>query len=160
MAYYFASATHQNSNGSANTDSYVMNIVAIAGLRATIQKLIGGTYATPADNAVWLRLNNSTTLLSAGGAFTPQPYSVGVSAAGTAAVAVVTTVPTIGAGVISANPKVQLAFNQRGTAMWAAFNADEGIQIQSAVAPGSEIILIDQSTGTTVPMYTTLIHSE
>jgi hypothetical protein len=160
MPYYFSTNTQQNSNGSANTDSYTMNVVGIAGLRAAVQKLILGSYATPADNAIRVRLTNTTTLFTAGTGITPQPLAVGVSAAGPAAVATATTVPTIGAGVLSAVPKIQLAFNQRGTAMWAAFNADEGVQFQSAVAPGAELIVVNQCTGTSVAINCNIIHSE
>jgi hypothetical protein len=161
MPYYYSTPTFSNSNGSASTNSFTMNMVSIAGLRAAVQKLIGGTFVTPADNAVLLRLYNSTTLLTAGSAIVPQPMAAGAGAtAAIASQAVPTTVPTIGAGVLATVPKIQLAFNQRGTNMWAAFNADESIGFQGAVAPNAELILVNQSTGTSVPIYTNLIHSE
>ena len=161
MPYYFSTSTQQNSNGSANTNSYTMNMVAIAGMRAAVQKMICGSYATPADNAILIRLYNTTTLFTSGSAITPQPLAAGLGAtAAIAAAALPTTVPTIGGGVLSAVPKIQLAFNQRGTSMWAAFNADEGVGFQSAVAPNAELVVVNQSTGTTVPINVNLIHSE
>ena len=67
MSYFYQSATQQNSNASANTDTYLMNIkTAAASMRATIQKLQAGSYATPADNAIRLRLHRTSTLLTAG----------------------------------------------------------------------------------------------
>lgn len=156
MPYYFTSSTQQNSNASANTDSYTLDFSGIAGLRAVVQKLLAGSYVTPADNAIRLRLTNTTTLFTAGAALVPQPSTPDSGAA----VAVVTTVPTIGAGVLSAVPKIQLAFNQRGTAMWAAFNPDEGIGVKGATAPNAELVLVNQSTGTSVPINVQLSHSE
>jgi hypothetical protein len=161
MPYYYSTPTNSNSNGTASTNSYTMNMVSIAGLRAAVQKLMGGTFVTPADNAVLLRLYNTTTLFTAGGAIVPQPLAAGAGAtAAIASQALPTTAPTIGSGVLSTVPKIQLAFNQRGTAMWAAFNADEGVGFQGAVAPNAELVLVNQSTGISVPIYTNVIHSE
>lgn len=156
MPFYYSTSTQQNSNGSANTDSYTMDFSGIAGLRAVVQKLIAGSYVTPADNAIRLRLTNSTTLLGAGTPITPQPMTCDAPAAS----AIVTSVPVISGGVLAAVPKMQLAFNQRGTAMWAAFNADEGISVKGATAPNAELVLINQSTGTGVPIDANIVHSE
>lgn len=156
MPFYYSTSTQQNSNASANTDSYTMDFSGIAGLRAVIQKLIAGSYATPADNAIRLRLTNSTTLLTAGTGITPQPMTPDAPAAS----AVVTTVPAIGAGVLAAVPKIQLAFNQRGTAMWAAFNADEGVAVKGATAPNAELVLVNQCTGTSIAINANVVHSE
>jgi hypothetical protein len=161
MPYYYSTSTQQNSNGSASTNSYTMNMVGIAGLRGAVQKMICGSYATPADNAILIRLYNTTTLFTAGSAIVPQPLAAGLIGTGAiAAAALPTTVPTIGSGVLAAVPKIQLAFNQRGTSMWAAFNADESVGFQSATVPNAELVVVNQSTGTSVPINVDLIHSE
>src|SRR5580692_11759218 len=106
MPYYYSTSTQQNSNGTASTNSYTMNMVAIAGLRAAVQKLICGAYATPADNAILIRLYNSTTLFTSGSAIVPNPLAAGAGAtAAIASQALPTTVPTIGSGVLSTVPK-------------------------------------------------------
>ena len=160
MPYYFSSPNNAASNGTASTNTLQIEFIGIAGLRAAIQKIIGGTYATPADNAVLLRLYNATTNSTGpGGALTPQPLAAGAGAtAAIAAQALAYTTNTL--GTLATVPKIQLAFNQRGTAMWAAFNADEGVGFQSATAPNAELDLINQCTGTSVPIYTNVIHSE
>lgn len=155
--YYYGTATQQNTNASPNTDTLLMNLHAIAGLRASIQKIILGTYATPADNALRIRLHRTATaLLTAGTGIVPNPYSVD----GPAALAVATTLPTIGTTTLAAVPSVQLAFNQRGTAMWAAFNADEVITVVGATVPNGEVVIDSQATGASVPVALTVIHSE
>ena len=158
MSYFYQSATQQNSNASANTDTYLMNIkTAAASMRATIQKLQAGSYATPADNAIRLRLHRTSTLLTAGTSFTPNPMLTDAPAAN----ATVTTLPTSGA--LQANPVVQLAFNQRGTGLWAAFVADEGIGIvgtTTSATTSAELVIDSQSTGTSVPINTALLHVE
>lgn len=154
MAYYFSTAIQQNTNASANTTTTLANIHAIAGLRAYLQKVICGSYATPADNAIRIQVLRTTTLLTAGTGITPAQQQPD----GGAANAVATTLPT--GGAFAAVPVVQLAFNQRGTAMWAAFNADEAVAILGATAPNSELAFNSQSTGTTVPVNMTFIHSE
>lgn len=156
MPFYYSSSTQQNSNGTANTDSYTLDFSGIAGLRAVVQKLMAGSYVTPADNAIRLRLTNTTTLFTGGAGLTPQPMTPDAPACA----AVVTTVPTIGGGVLATVPKIQLAFNQRGTAMWAAFNADEGVGVKGATAPNAELVLVNQSTGISVPINANVIHSE
>jgi hypothetical protein len=158
MAYFYQSATQQNSNATANTDTYLMNIkTAAASMRLTVQKLQAGSYATPADNGIRLRLHRTSTLLTAGTAFTPNPMLTDAPAAN----ATVTTLPTSGA--IQANPVVQLAFNQRGTGLWAAFVADEGIGAVGTTASATtsaELVIDSQSTGTSVPINTALLHTE
>jgi len=156
MPFYYGTTTQQNTNGSANTNSYTYSFIGIAGLRSVIQKVIAGSYATPADNALLLRLYNTTTLFTPGSTVTPLP----LIADAPACALIPTTVPTIGSGVLAAIAKIQLAFNQRGTAMWAAFNADEGIGLKAATAPNAEIIFVNQSTGTTVPLNVGVVHSE
>ncbi len=161
MAYFYTSATQQNSNGSANTDTYLMNIkTAAASHRLTVQKLQCGAYATPADNAIRLRLHRTSTLLTAGTAFTPNPQLTDAPAAN----ATVTTLPTAGAsGALQASPVIQLAFNQRGTGLWAAFVMDEGIGAvgtTASVTTSAELVIDSQSTGTSVPINTAMLHSE
>lgn len=155
MPYYYGSVSQQNTNASANTDTSLHNFkTTAAGQRAYIQKLFTGTVVTPADNAIRLRLQHTTANMTGGGAFTPQPL---VADAPVAAVTS-TTLPT--AGTQATVFLVQLAFNQRGTAMWAAFNPDEAICIVGTVAANAEINLMSQSTGTSVPIGYTVIHSE
>lgn len=154
MPYYYGTATQQNTNASANTDTLLMNITGIAGFRGAIQKLICGTYVTPADNAVRLQLRRTTALNTAGSAIVPNPMAGDSPAAS----AVLTTLPT--AGTLAAVPVIQLAFNQRGTAMWAAFNPDEGITVTGAAAANGQVVVDSQSTGTSVPVSLTLVHSE
>lgn len=160
MPYYYSSSNNVASNGTPSTNTLQIGFLGIAGLRAAIQKIIGGTYATPADNAILLRLYNLTTNdTGSGGALTPQPLAAGAGATA-AIVAQLTAYTTATIGTTATVPKIQLAFNQRGTAMWAAFNADEGVGIQSATAPNGNVDLINQSTGVSVPIYTNVIHSE
>lgn len=154
MPYYYGTTTKQNSNASANTDTLLMNLVGIAGLRAVLQKLMLGTYVTPADNAVWLRVVRTTVLTTPGTGIVPNPMIPDAPAAA----ALPTTLPT--AGTLTAVGTVQLGFNQRGTAMWAAFNADEGIGVKGATASNGEIVFDSQSTGTSVPITIGMIHSE
>jgi hypothetical protein len=154
MPYYYGTAMHANSNGSASTDTNSFSYLGLAGLRYSVQKIMAGTFVTPADNAVWLRANRSSALSTSGSAITPSQMAVDSAAA----TCVVKTGMTLGTYI--AVPNLQLAFNQRGTAMWAAFNADESMTGVGATAPNAEIALLNQSTGTSVPLYVTGIHSE
>lgn len=154
MPYYFGTGTQQNTNAAANTDTFLLNLHAVTGSRAAIQKLVTGTQVTPADNSIRLQLRRTTVLATAGGAIVPAQMFPD----GPAATAVPTTLPT--AGTLAAVPVMQLAYNQRGTAMWAAFNPDEAIALAGATAPNSEVIVVSQSTGTSVPVSLTLVHSE
>ena len=136
-----------------------MNLKTTAsGQRAVVQKLWAGSYVTPADNSIRLRLARvSTANLSAGSAIVPNPNIPDAPASNITA----TTLPTIGSGVLSSVYPVQLAFNQRGTAMWAAFNPDEGIGIVGPSPNGNnELVLDSQSTGTTIPVNFQTMHSE
>lgn len=154
MPYYFGTATQQSTNSTANTDTQLINLHAVTGSRAALQKMLAGSYVTPADNAIRLRLFRTSALATPGGAITPvQMFSDGV-----AATAVPTTLPT--GGTQQAFPVIQLAFNQRGTAMWAAFNPDEAVTLSGATAPNSEVTLMSQATGISVPVNIGLVHSE
>jgi hypothetical protein len=154
MPYYYGTAMNSSSNGSANTNSSSLSYLGATGLRYVIQKIMAGSYATPADNAVWLRANRTSVLSTAGSAITPNPQ---VPDAPAAACSVKTGVTL---GTLAAVPNLQLAFNQRGTAMWAAFNADEGLAGSGATAGNAEVAIINQCTGTSVNLNITTIHSE
>jgi hypothetical protein len=159
MPYYYGTASQQNTNGSANTDTLLLNLKTTAsGQRAALQKVMAGSYASPADNAIRLRVHRvSVANLSSGSAVVPNPMIADAPASNVTS----TTLPTIGSGVLNAVPPVQLAFNQRGTAMWAAFNPDEGVGIVGPSPNGNnEIVLDSQSTGTTVAVNFEFIHSE
>ena len=154
MPYYYGTAMNANTNGSANTNSSSMSYLGLAGLRYAIQKIMAGMYATPADNAAWLRANRTSVLSTSGSAIVPTPQIADAPAAA----CVVKTGVTL--GTLIAVPNLQLAFNQRGTAMWAAFNADESLASVGATAPNAEIALVNQCTGTSVNLNVTGIHSE
>lgn len=156
MAYYYSVGTQQNTNASANTDTQLINIHAIAGLRCYLQKIAAGNMATsaPADFQVRIRVQRTTALASAGGAVTSTPHVTDAPAAS----AVYTTLPT--GGTLNAVPPVQLAFNGRGNSMWAAFNADEALGMVGATAPNSELVINSQAGGTSMPIVITLTHSE
>lgn len=159
MAYYYGTASQQNTNAVANTDTLLAQLrTAAAGARAYLRKLEAGTYVTPADNAVRLQLQGLDVLgtFADGGAITPSPL---VGDAPTAN-ALAFTLPTLGTGTLEPVPRVQLAFNQRGRALWAAFVEDEAIGLVGAAVPNQHIILNSQSTGVSVPVGFTLIHSE
>jgi|ERR1700734_2544632 len=156
MPYYYGTGTQQNTNSSANTDTFLMNLIGgAASARAYLQKLMCGTYVTPADNAVRIRAVRTSTLSTAGSALTPQPMMPDAPAAN----ALSKSLPT--GATVAATPIVQLGFNQRGTAMWAAFNADEAIGIVNAATTSqSEVLFDSQSTGTSVPVTIGMVHSE
>jgi hypothetical protein len=160
--FYFSVASQQATNATANTDTLLADLKtasANAGLRAYVQKLMAGTYVTPADNSVRLRLHrlSSVGTYASGSAVTPAPLVPDAPAAASVA----STLPTIGTGTLTTVPLVQLAYNQRGTAMWAAFNSDEAIGISGSNAAANGILILDsQSTGTSVPVPFELIFSE
>jgi hypothetical protein len=116
--------------------------------------LMCGSYAVPADNAIWVRANRTSVLSTVGSAITPNQMMPD----GGAAQCKVNTGVTL--GTLVAVPTIQLAFNQRGTAMWAAFNADEAISGLGATASNAEIAIVNQATAATVPVYVTGVHSE
>jgi len=163
MPYYYSTAAQVNSSAAANTNAYLASWwTAAAGARGVIQKVIGGSYMTPADNAILLRLEGCTSGTGAiGTIFVPIPMIFDAHAAYVGA----QTSPNITAGPTFGNPNVQLAFNQRGTAMWAAFNAHEGVGLVGAGSSlsstdGVAKYLVSQSTGTTVAINFKIIHSE
>lgn len=162
MPYMYAVSSQQNTNASANTDTLLADLKtasANAGLRAYIQKLQAGSYATPADNAIRLRLHRLTTVgtYASGTAVTAAPLVPDAPAAASLS----STLPTLGTGVLNAVPAIQLAFNQRGTGLWAAFTADEAIGISGANNAANGIAILDsQATGVSVPVNFKIIFSE
>jgi hypothetical protein len=78
-----------------------------------------------------------------------------------AAASLASTLPSLGTGALSAVPAIQLAFNQRGTGLWAAFTVDEAIGISGANTSVNGLVVLDsQSTGTSVPVNFKIIFSE
>jgi hypothetical protein len=159
MPFYYGTSTQQTTNGTASTDTFLMSLLgygaATAPGRGVLQKLMCGTFVTPADNAVRIRAHRTSTISTAGTPITPAPLIPDASAAACIAY----TLPT--GGTVGAVPLIQLGYNQRGTAMWAAFNADEGIGVKSNVTVSQAEVLFDsQSTGISVPVTIGMIHSE
>lgn len=162
MPFYYSVASQQNTNGSPNTDTLLADLKtasANAGLRAYLQKLQAGSYTTPADNAIRLRIHRLTAIgtYTSGSSFTPAPVVPDAPAAASLA----STLPTLGTGTINATPAVQIAFNQRGTGLWAAFTADEAVGISGSNAGVNGILVLDsQASAATVPVNFKLIFSE
>ena len=162
MPFMYAVSSQQNTNATANTDTLLADLKtasANAGLRAYIQKLQAGSYATPADNAIRLRLHRLTAVgtYASGTAVTSAPLVPDAPAAASLA----STLPTLGTGTLNAVPAIQLAFNQRGTGLWAAFTVDEAIGISGSNAAVNGIAILDsQATGTSVPVNFKIIFSE
>lgn len=154
MPYYFGTSYNANTNGTANTNTSSLSYLGLAGLRYNLQKIMAGSYVTPADNSLWIRANRTSVLSTSGSAITPSK----MAADGPAAACVCNSGVTL--GTLIAVPNLQLAFNQRGTAMWAAFNADEAITGVGATASNAEIAILNQCTGTSVNLNVTGIHSE
>ena len=145
MPYYYSAASPAVGGSAVSLSTTISNLLNIkttnTGQRACIQKLIVGWYSggsanAPADTAMVQLLQRSSTLLTSGTAFTASP----LIADAPAAASTLTTAPSSGA-FSNATPLVQLGYNGRGTAMWAAFNADEAIGIMGSTAPNAEVVL-------------------
>ena len=162
MPFMYAAASQQNTNASANTDALLADLKtasANAGLRTYLQKLQIGSYATPADNALRIRLQRLATLGTYASGTTQTPIPLVPDAP--AAASLPSTLPTLGTGTFNAVPLLQLAFNQRGTGLWAAFTPDEAVGISgSNGAVNGIMVLNSQSTGTSVPVNYKMIFSE
>ncbi len=159
MPYFYGVGDQQNTNAGASTDTLLFEMnTAAAGVWAYVQKLQAGVFSNALDNQVRLQLVGLDTdgTFSAGAAIVPSPL---VGDAPSAA-AVASTLPTLGTGTLEPVPRVTLAYNTRGTAMWAAFTPSEAIGLVGAAAPNQRIILNSQSTGTSVAVPYTVIHSE
>lgn len=156
--YYYSYTDQANTNGSANTDTLITIFRTLAGLHTQIRKLQLGVFAAPTDNNVRIQLRRTTTLVqTTGSAYTPSPNQVDAPAASTV---IRNGVITLGTGVLATNAMVQLAYNMRGTAMWAAFIEDETISIIGTTAPNGEIVVDTQASVATVPVNVTAMFSE
>lgn len=156
--YYYAYTDQITTNGTANTDTLGTIFRTIAGLRTQLRKLQLGVYAAPTDNNVRIQLRRTTTLVqTTGSAYTAGPTQVDAPAHSTL---VRNGAITLGTGVLATNAMVQLAYNMRGTAMWAAFIEDETISILGATAPNGEIVIDTQASVASVPATVTAMFSE
>lgn len=156
--YYYSMTDQATTNGAANTDTLLEDFRSIAGLRTQIRKMQLGVFAAPTDNNVRIQLRRTTTLVqTTGSAYTPSPNQVDAPAASTI---VRNGAITLGTGVLATNAMVQLAYNMRGTAMWAAFIEDETISITGATAPNGEIVVDSQASVASVPVNVTIMFSE
>lgn len=156
--YYYSATDQATTNGTASTDTLLEDFRAIAGLRTQIRKLQLGVFAAPTDNNVRIQLRRTTTLVqTTGSAATPQPNQADAPAAAT--IWRNGTI-TLGTGVLNAISQVQLAYNMRGTAMWAAFIEDETISILGATAPNGEVVIDSQASVASVPVSITMMFSE
>jgi hypothetical protein len=160
MSYYYASATQQTTNATANTDTLLADIKTnAAGHRAYVQKLQAGVFTNAIDNQVRLRIHRLTSLgtYASGTALTPQPAVADAPAAN----ALASTLPTLGTGVLATVPAVQLAFNTRGTGLWAAFTPDEAVGMVGASTGVNSLLVLDsQAIGASVAVAFKLFHSE
>jgi hypothetical protein len=156
--YYYSITDQANTNGSANTDTLLEDLRAIAGLRTQVRKLQLGVFAAPTDNNVRIRLQRTTTIVQTSGTYTaPNKNQVDAPSASTLWQ---TGTITLGTGVLAATAMVSLAYNMRGTAMWAAFIEDETISIIGATAPNGELVVNSQASVASVPVNVTLMFSE
>lgn len=156
--YYYSITDQATTNGTASTDTVLEDFRAIAGLRTQFRKLQLGVFAAPTDNNIRIQLRRTTTLLQTTGTYT-APNKNQVDAPG-AATLWNTGVIQVGTGVLSATSMVQLAYNMRGTAMWAAFIEDETISITGATAPNGELCIDSQASVASVPVSITAMFSE
>lgn len=156
--YYYTYADQVTTNSSANTDTITSIFRSIAGLRTQIRKLQCGVFAAPTDNNVRVQLRRTTTLTQTiGSSYTPNPSQVDAPVANTI---VRNGAIVLGSGVLATNAMIQLAFNMRGTAMWAAFIEDETISITGATAPNGEIVIDTQGSVASIPLNVTTQFSE
>lgn len=156
--YYYSAVDQATTNGTASTDTLLEDFRAIAGLRSQIRKAQFGVFAAPTDNNVRLQLRRTTTLVQTSG--TNQALQKNQVDAPGASTLWQTGTITLGTGALATTPVVQLAFNMRGTAMWAAFIEDETISITGATAPNGEIVLDSQASVASVPVSITIMLSE
>jgi len=156
--YYYSYADQANTNGTASTDTLIALFRSIAGLRTQFRKLQLGVFAAPTDNNVRVQLRRTTTLVqTTGSQYTASPTQADAPAASTL---VRNGSITVGTGALATNPLVQLAYNMRGTAMWAAFIEDETISITGATAPNGELVIDTQASVASVPVTVTSLFSE
>ncbi len=156
--YYYAATDQANTNGSANTDTLIEDFRSIAGLRTQIRKIQLGVFAAPTDNNVRIQLRRATTVLQTSGTNTALIKNQ-ADAPGAATLWQTGTI-TIGTGVLSTTGLVQLAYNMRGTAMWAAFIEDETISITGVAGALGEVAVVTQASVASVPVNITVMLSE
>src|SRR5260370_41703937 len=125
MPFMYAATSQQNTNATANTDTLLADLKtasANAGLRAYLQKLQCGSYVTPADNALRIRLQRLATggTYASGTALSPTPLVPDSPVAASLS----STLATLGTGTLNGLPLVQLSCNQRRTRPAAAFTRD------------------------------------
>ena len=162
MPFMFSAASQQTTNGTANTDLLLADLKtasANAGLRAYLQKLQAGSYVQPTDQAIRLRIQRLATFgtYASGTSLTPTPMVPDAPAAAS----LTSTLPSLGTGTLNAVPMVQLAFNQRGTAVWTAFTVDEAVGISgSNAAVNGLLVLNSQATVASLAVNFKMIFSE
>jgi len=153
--YWYDTATEQSTSASAATNLSLLEVHGVANFRGYVRRLQAGPNTNATDVQVRLRLQRTTTLLTAGSAIVPMPAQNDQPAA----VAGATTLPT--AGSFSAVPCVQLAFNTRGTGLWFATVEDEAKGFTGATATNSQLVVNSTQSGTVaVAVDVTLSHSE
>lgn len=166
MPYYYAVTEPQVAGTAQALTTTITNLMnwktSAAGQRAYIQKIITGMYSgsaanAPVDAQVAVLLQRTSTLLTAGTTVTAEKMNADSPISGLGA-ATLTRTPTTGA-FTTANATVQLQFNARGTAMWAAFNPDEAVGIVGSTAPNAEVCLRGYASASTTIGFTVL-HSE
>lgn len=153
--YWYDTCTEQSTSASAGVNTSLLGITGIAGFRGYVRRLQCGPNTNATDVQVRIRLQRTTTLLTAGAGITPIPSNPD----GPAANGVATTLPT--AGSFNAVPVVQLAFNTRGTGLWFATVEDEAKSFTTATAPNAQYAVNSAQTGSVaVAVDVTLSHSE
>lgn len=158
--YMYGTNSQQNTNASANTDTLLANLAtAAAGHRAYVRKLQAGNMSNAIDNQVRLQLRRLATLgtYAAGTAIVPQPKVADAPAANATA----SSLPTLGTGTLAAVSAAQIAYNTRGTGLWAPFVEDEAIGLVGiATAANGQLVLDSQASGATVAVPFDITHSE
>jgi hypothetical protein len=136
--YWFDSCSEQSTSSSAGVNTTLLGITGIADFRGYVRRLQCGRNANATDVQVRIRLQRTTTLLTAGTSIMPTPALPD----GSVASALVTTLPTAGAF-----SNVQLAFNTRGTSLWFATIEDEAKAFNNATAPNAQYAVNAAQTG-------------
>src|SRR5258708_22071359 len=124
--YMYGTNSQQNSNAVANTDTLLANLAtAAAAHRAYVRKLQAENMSNAIDNQIRLQLRRLATVgtYAAGAAVTPQPKVADAPVANATA----STLPTLGTGTLAAISAALIAYNTRGSGLWAPFVEDEAI---------------------------------
>jgi len=148
--YFYADNSQQTTNASANTDTLLADFkTAAAGHRAYITKLQAGNFSNAIDNQVRLQLRRLATYgtYTSGSSITPQPKVADAPAANHTS----SVLPFLGSGVLAAVSVAQIAYNTRGTGMWAAFVDDEKIgMVGVGTAVNGAVLLDSEASGASV----------